>query len=294
MLKQIPLTFIHTTSKVTKPAALGLKKIKETVLRITSGVLIIKPVTGNLTKGTKQTISLLIRQYTIKGDNILWFENYEVVKGDTIDKPLVNFYYNDKGQLLSKKQSRKGIVFMNDTYNYYGSDMVRAEVKVAASEVASRYDYKYNPEHLPIKKQESFIRGDKEEVYRTTYYEYKNRKLIAKKFPDYSDPRLIVEINYAYDSLGRISTAKAKCDTLYRNVQFFYNNNKLVKVTAEGNTMTKFAEVLWIYTNNYIKSKASFVFTKELFYDNKGALIKVTDKLDGVQDNTVDYVLEYY
>lgn len=229
-----------------------------------------------------------------KRDSILWFQNFDVLNKDTIDKPLVNFYYNDAGQLIRKKQSRKGVVYMNEDFSYSGKDMIRVEVNITGSAAITRYDYTYNQEHLPISIQESFLRGDKQEIYKTTYYQYLKGKLISKKFPDSSNPKLTVEISYSYDNQGRISTAKAKCDTLYRNVEFLYADNKLSKVKIEGNTMSKFSEVFWIYSNSYFKKKPSFIFTKDLFYDEKGALIKVVDKIDDIQDNVTKYDLTYY
>ena len=247
----------------------------------------------NFTKTRPENFSANKTVY-YKGEEILWFENYEVVKGDTIDRPLVNFYYNDNGQLTRKKQSRKAVVFMNDSYSYNGEDMVRAEIKMRESVATHRYDYSYDKDHLPVKKQESFMRGDKEEVFRTTYFTYLNHKLISKTFPDYADPKLEAEIDYTYDKSGRISTIRAKCDTLYRNVRFFYDGSQLIRAEGEGNTMIKFSEIFWIYTRGSFNQKPEFTFSKELFYDQKGALIKILDKINGQQDAVTEYVLKYY
>lgn len=103
-----------------------------------------------------------------------------------------------------------------------------------------------------------------------------------------------MQIDYSYDKAGRILTIKGKCDTLYRNAVFHYQGDKLVRVDVECNTMTKFSEVFWIYSRYHHSKAPKFLFTKELFYGGKGALVKTLDKIDGVQDNIVHYLYKYY
>ncbi|RZM29241.1 MAG: hypothetical protein EOO88_05690 [Pedobacter sp.] len=238
-------------------------------------------------------ISVNITSYLPNG-KMSWFKNSDInQKGDTTLIELVKFTYNAQHQLLTRTDQTNGKVTLQRNYQYANGNMIKYTSKPTNSSGLTSFLYTYDNQHLPVKKQHIITNSFGEQVYQTFNYTYLNARVVKERYTNPEGDKKDVLVKYVYDANGRIKSFRAAQDSLFREVIFTFEADRLVQINASGNTLKALNREFQIYAE-YTQNHEPFTFRKEFKYDDKGNLIGETEFLNEVKRRQIEYMITYW
>ncbi|MBB5440074.1 hypothetical protein HDC92_003772 [Pedobacter sp. AK017] len=221
-----------------------------------------------------------------------WSKSAEInAKGDTTSRSSVAFKYNSKQQLVERAEQIRGINTTKKTYIYNGNQVVKLVIR---PEGTIWYEYVYNADQLPIKKEQHQSGSWGTAITKMFNYTYLNGLMATERYTDANGDQKDTEVSYTYDAEGRTKSFRAVRDTLFREVSFEFSGPLLKQINVKGNTTRGFTREYAINIGApYTEKNEPFVYRQDFDYDDKGNLIRSAQFLDGIKYLQMDYQLEY-
>lgn len=218
--------------------------------------------------------------------------NYDLdLKKDTIFKNVGIKNYNKNGDLVNQTTT----LGLKKEYRYNNKNQKTQEIIENAFRIDKTHYY-YN-DNLLTRTENYSIRTSKPkdsllEGYHN--YEYNNRRqLISEEYTTVSSKDKQTN-TYEYDSENHLLKMNLKKGIIFMNVTYEYLKNKLVKQTANANTIYGMSELYIPLSSCYMPKNKEFVYEVDFFYDAKNNLTKVDRYLDNDLKTSTEYLLEYY
>jgi len=216
----------------------------------------------------------------------------EITNNDTTSRGLSNYTYKD-GLLVKRQNFLNGKpVFVHD-YMYHGADLQQAKTQNANSPASYTYVFQYDANHLLTGETEYHFYPKGIDTLHPAHFNYAGKMLVSETYSGIAGPKTQTTITYGYDPQGRINSRNDRSDTLYRNTTFTYTGPYISAVKISTNTWRA-----WKYGSLmrgvFTLTPMPVSYETNYFYDDKGYLIKTTEKLNGTLQWSVTYSNTYY
>jgi hypothetical protein len=213
---------------------------------------------------------------------------------DTTARVITQYQYDTEGNLEKMESSSDGIRRQYNCYYYEGQKLIRRETfSGLGAKSSAQVDYTYTSDGTLKQKTEYRKTKTKTGAIKITNYKFSDNKLINENYQTGSYPDKFINISYEYESLSRIHKITAKQDSLYKIINYEYQGNKLIKISAIANGPNIFPEGLAI-TGTSPLTKFPVRYELNFKYDDQGNIIEVKVSVDGEVIATQTAQIQYF
>lgn len=204
--------------------------------------------------------------------------------------------YDDSGRLVNYKYTMNDRPVSYTNYYYREGKLVKEEFfyNLRLKNTWKETTYTYSPDNLLTKQEVYGMDDGKKTLMGYNYYTYNSKRLTMEVYWELSRDTTTTTVNYDYSADGALSKLFIKKDSLYKIVQYQYQEKKISKIhveTTAGNELSR-EYVIPVYLAN--QKKLLVMYDVEFNYDKKGNIMEWKSFLNGVLQNSYGFDLQYY